>query len=294
MPNATPHPLLPKLGRRVRQHRLALGWTIKQAAERASLSPRFLTQLESGQANIAIGRLAALAEGFGIDLADLIQAASLGTASDVGVKEGGADAHLRQTLRARIAACPTNQLQACLGAVESVLQHDTRNGIALIGMRGAGKSTVGPELGSVLALPFLELNTQIEKLAGIRTAEIFSLHGEDYYQKLAYDALADLIASGRPVVVALPGGIVRDEATYNLALSRFTTVWLRADAEDYFNRVLEQGDHRPMAGRQDAPAELKELLRLREPLYAQSEMEVNTSNLDITDVVYEIVDQLSE
>ncbi|MBC8406253.1 MAG: helix-turn-helix domain-containing protein [Planctomycetes bacterium] len=292
MPTPAPHPLLPKLGRRVRQHRLALGWTIKQAAERAGLSPRFLTQLESGQANIAIGRLAALAEGFGIDLSNLIQAATLGTASEVVMREGEADAHLRQTLRTRIAACPTNQLQACLGAVESVLQHDTRNGIALIGMRGAGKSTVGPELGSVLALPFIELNTQIEELAGIRTAEIFSLHGEDYYQKLAYDALADLIASGRPVVVALPGGIVRDEATYNLALHRFTTVWLHADAEDHFNRVLEQGDHRPMAGRQNAPAELKQLLRLREPLYSKAEIKVQTSDLDIDEVVYEILDGL--
>jgi XRE family transcriptional regulator, aerobic/anaerobic benzoate catabolism transcriptional regulator len=285
-----PHPLLPKLGRRVRQLRLAHGWTIKQAAERSGLSARFMTQLEAGQANIAIGRLAALADGFGIDLVDLLQSATSATAL---IQESEADALLRQNLRSRVANCPTDQLQPCLSAVESVLQRDTRNGFALIGMRGAGKSTVGPELSSVLALPFIELSTEIERLAGIRTGEIFALHGEEYYRKLAYDALAHIIASGRPVVVALPGGIVTDEASYNLALSRFTTVWLRAEAEDYFNRVLEQGDHRPMAGRQDAPTELKELLRLREPLYAQADLEVNTSELDVTDVVYEIVDHLS-
>ena len=291
MSNPDPHPLLPKLGRRVRQLRLARGWTIKQAAQNSGLSARFMTQLEAGQANIAVGRLAALADGFGTDLVDLLQSATSGGATTP-IHEGEADAQLRQTLRSRVANCPTDQLQPCLSAVESVLQRDTRNGFALVGMRGAGKSTVGPELSSVLALPFIELTTEIEKLAGIRTGEIFALHGEDYYRKLAYDALAKLIASGRPVVVALPGGIVSDEASYNLALSRFTTVWLRAEAEDYFNRVLAQGDHRPMAGRQDAPTELKELLRLREPLYAQAEMEVNTSNLEVNDVVYEIVDNL--
>lgn len=291
MADAAPHPLLPKLGRRVRQMRLARGWTLKQAAEKSGLSARFMTQLEAGQANIAIGRLAALADGFGADLVDLLQTATSGAAA-APIQESDADALLRQTLRSRIANCPTDQLQPCLSAVESVLQRDTRNGFALIGMRGAGKSTVGPELGSVLALPFIELTSEIERLAGIRTAEIFALHGEDYYRKLAYDALANLIASGRPVVVALPGGIVTDEASYNLALSRFTTVWLRAEAEDYFNRVLEQGDHRPMAGRQDAPAELKELLRMREPLYSRADLEVHTSEMDITDVVYEIIDNL--
>jgi XRE family aerobic/anaerobic benzoate catabolism transcriptional regulator len=153
--------------------------------------------------------------------------------------------------------------------------------IALLGLRGAGKSTIGRRLARRLHLPFLELDRQIEGAAGLSVAEIFSLHGEPYYRRLEHEALDRLFAEGRRVVLATGGGIVAAPQTYDLLRRHARTVWLRARPEDHWNRVVRQGDRRPMADHPEAMAELRRLLGTREALYARAEHIVDTSRLGI-------------
>lgn len=220
--------LLSAVGSRVRSRRLEQGATLKQLAKSASLSPRFLSQLEAGQANIAIGRL--------LQVADALQV-------------------------------PLQQL----------LAEDRPLLIGLLGLRGAGKSTLGPQIAAALGIAFVELDQRIEAAAGLGLSELFALHGEPYYRRLEGQCLAALVAEGHPCVVALPGGIVHDDEAFQHLRHHATSVWLRATPEDHMTRVLAQGDQRPMAESEDAMAELRAILAAREPLYAQADITVDTS-----------------
>ncbi len=151
--------------------------------------------------------------------------------------------------------------------------------IALLGLRGAGKSTVGRRLARRLRVPFLELDRRVEEVAGLSLAEIFALHGEAYYRRLEKEALTRLLDEGRPMVLACGGGLVTAPDTYALLRRRAFTVWLRAEPEDHWNRVVRQGDRRPMADHPQAMGELRRLLRSREALYCEATHTVDTSKL---------------
>jgi len=157
--------------------------------------------------------------------------------------------------------------------------------IALLGVRGAGKSSVGAALAKKRGLPFFELDQAIEDTAGLPLSEIFALHGEAYYRRIEREVLAQVLAETRTVVLATGGSIVNDPASYGMLRERAATVWLRARAEDHWNRVVEQGDQRPMAQNPHAFAELRALLTAREPLYATAQHVVDTSDRSIDDVV---------
>ena len=219
--------------------------TMRELAERAGLSLRFVSQLEAGEANIAIGRLAAVAAALGVSLADLV------------AEEGASERAQRD--------------------------------VALLGLRGAGKSTIGPKVAAALGVPFVELDERIEEAAGLRVAEIFSLHGESYYRRLERECLERLLSDGSPSVIALSGGIVNNEEAFALARRRCMTVWLKAKPDDHMRRVLEQGDRRPVANRTDAMAELRAILASREPLYDLADLAVDTSRLDPAAAVESIV-----
>jgi XRE family transcriptional regulator, aerobic/anaerobic benzoate catabolism transcriptional regulator len=148
--------------------------------------------------------------------------------------------------------------------------------VALVGLRGAGKSTLGPPLARALGVPFRELDALIEEAAGLPLGQIFEIHGERYFRRLEREVLARLIASG-PAVIATGGGLVTDPETWGLVRATCTTVWLSAAPEDHYSRVLAQGDRRPMAGKADAMAELKALLTARKPLYGMADLSVDTS-----------------
>jgi XRE family aerobic/anaerobic benzoate catabolism transcriptional regulator len=149
--------------------------------------------------------------------------------------------------------------------------------IALLGLRGAGKSTLGPALAKRLAVSWIELDERIEQEAGLSLAEIFALHGEAYYRRLERQTIEEILDTGQPAVIETGGGIVTAEDTYALLRHQCTTVWLRALPSDHMARVQAQGDHRPMAGRPNAMRELEELLETRRPLYSQAEITINTS-----------------
>lgn len=161
--------------------------------------------------------------------------------------------------------------------------------VALLGLRGAGKTTVGRRLARRLRARFVELDRRIEQAADLSLTELFSLHGEEYYRRLERDVLQAVLGEGRSMVLATGGGIVTSPETYARLRRSATTVWLRATPEDHWNRVLRQGDRRPMADHPQAMSDLRALLAAREPLYAAAAHEVCTTGRTVDDVVTEIV-----
>ncbi|HTM25476.1 MAG TPA: shikimate kinase [Vicinamibacterales bacterium] len=157
--------------------------------------------------------------------------------------------------------------------------------VALLGLRGAGKTTIGRQLARCLRVRFVELDRRIEKAADMSLGELFSLYGEEYYRRLERETLKAVLAERRPMVLATGGGIVASPETYALLKKSAVTVWLRASPEDHWNRVVSQGDRRPMADHPQAMADLRALLAAREPLYASADHTIQTSNRTVDDIV---------
>jgi XRE family aerobic/anaerobic benzoate catabolism transcriptional regulator len=163
-------------------------------------------------------------------------------------------------------------------AADALLRAQRKRGpvIALTGLRGAGKSTVGPLLAAELGIPFVEMDALVQGAAGLPLDQIFELHGERYYRRLERETLQSILAGSRPTVVAAAGGVVNEPSSWKTLLDRTTVVWLRARPEDHWHRVVAQGDRRPMADNPDAMAELRSMLASRESRYAQAHVVVDT------------------
>ena len=174
--------------------------------------------------------------------------------------------------------------------LEGASDGTNRNIIALLGLRGAGKSSVGQGLATQRGIPFIEVDRRIEDAAGLSLGQIFELHGEGYYRRLETEVLADLLGQSQPMVIATGGSIVNHRDNFDLLKRSSCTVWLKAKAQDHWNRVIEQGDQRPMAENPHAFSELSTLLAERESLYASANLIIDTSGKSIGDVV----SQLSE
>ncbi|MFN0008875.1 MAG: shikimate kinase [Planctomycetota bacterium] len=180
-----------------------------------------------------------------------------------------------------------------LGDLLSLPLGGKRSGrVALLGLRGAGKSTVGRALALALEAPFVELDQRVEALAGSTLAEIFSLHGEERFHALEREALEQVLAEGERLVIATGGSIVAWEPTFARLRETCRTVWLRARPEEHYQRVVDQGDRRPMANHPRAMAELRLILAEREPLYSRCAVSVETSGRSVDGVVKGILDWL--
>ena len=262
-------PFLAALGERVRSLRARKGMTRRQLAVASGVSERHLANLELGVGNASILVLRQIAQACGCPLAELLGDETAATPEWLLIRSllrGRSEGELR---RGRLA------LAEVYGEADRPAERKRR--IALIGLRGAGKSTLGQMLADDLGLPFVELNREIERVAGASIAEIHNLYGPTAYRRYERRALEEAIQLYQDAVIATPGGIVSDAATFNLLLSHCFTVWLRAAPEEHMQRVQAQGDLRPMSGNQEAMEDLRRILAGREPFYGKAELAFDTS-----------------
>ena len=257
--------LMRRVGERVRKARELKGIPRRVLSDMSGVSPRYLAQLEAGEGNISIGLLQKVA--FALDhRIEWFMSDEDPWTSDVHhfarlYRRANAD------LRAR---------------VRDLLAPDTPGGkranrVALVGLRGAGKSTLGAKAAQALAIPFLELNREIEEQSGMPINELLAFYGQEGYRRLEAQALERVIATHDTMILAVAGGVVADPDVYNTLLANFHTIWLRATPEDHMERVRAQGDTRPMAGNPEAMDQLRSILTSREALYARALAELDTS-----------------
>jgi len=276
---------LQELGQRVRTTRGLRGMSRKVLARVSGISERYIAQLESGLGNVSIVLLRRIAHALAIPLDDLIPTPD--TAPDWPLLRD----LLRQATPEQIA-----QAKEILTGKSGARPAARRNGvsrIALIGLRGAGKSTLGRLLAERIGWDFVELNKEIERENGLSVAEIIALYGQEGFRRMEQAALARLLARDKPFVLATGGGIVSEPLTFDLILSSFFTVWLRAEPEEHMMRVRRQGDLRPMADDRSAMQELRTILLSREPLYSRASATVDTAGLSIKDAAARLIDTVA-
>jgi XRE family aerobic/anaerobic benzoate catabolism transcriptional regulator len=260
---------LVQLGQRVRNMRALRGMSRKVLAKVSGISERYIAQLEAGRGNVSIVLLRRVSNAMGAHLEDLIPDGQ--PAPDWPV--------IRDLLRK---ATPNQIAQAkdiLAGNGASALRQSAFAGIALIGLRGAGKSTLGKMLAKKIGWNFVELNKEIEAQNGLSVAEIIALYGQEGFRRMEQTALHQLLARKELTVLATGGGIVSEPITFDLILSSFYTIWLKAEPEEHMARVRGQGDLRPMADDRSAMSELRTILKSREPLYARASAVVDTAGL---------------
>ncbi|NYT38513.1 helix-turn-helix domain-containing protein [Allopusillimonas soli] len=269
-------PFLAALGERVRRMRARRGMTRKELARAASVSERHLANLEQGVGNASILVLRQIASAFNCVLAELVGDVTTSTPEWLLIRQLLEDRPEQDLQRAR-------QLLAELFDDPDAQRRNKLQQIALIGLRGAGKSTLGRLLAADLGYPFVELSAEIERVAGCGILEIHSLYGPTAYRRYERRALEESLQIYPEMVLATPGGLVSEPGTLNLLLSHCYTIWLRASPEDHMQRVMAQGDFRPMAGNNEAMADLKRILSSREAFYAKADWQCLTSEVTLQD-----------
>jgi XRE family transcriptional regulator, aerobic/anaerobic benzoate catabolism transcriptional regulator len=266
---------LEQLGQRVRTMRALRGMSRKVLAKVSGISERYIAQLESGKGNVSIVLLRRVSNAMGAHLEDLIPT------TDPAPDWQGDWQVIRDLLRK---ASPSQIAQAkdiLAGQRTAAHRRSSFAGIALIGLRGAGKSTLGKILAKNIDWTFVELNKEIERQNGLSVAEIIALYGQEGFRRMEQTALSQLLARKEPMVLATGGGIVSEPLTFDLILKSFYTIWLKAKPEEHMARVRRQGDLRPMADDRSAMAELRNILLSREPLYARASAVVDTAELSV-------------
>ena len=261
---------LAELGGRVRAWRAQRGMTRKALAADSGLSERFLADVESGKGNVSINSLEATARALNITVIDLLQDSARPALARA------------QGLLSRLDDSQLDQAYAVLANTFGLADTQGREQrVALIGLRGAGKSTLGAQLATERGVPFVELDREIEREAGTSMNEILLLHGQAGYRRYERRALLR-IAEEHPdgVVMTTGGSIVSERETFDLLQSRFYCVWLKANPEEHMSRVIAQGDMRPFdsgGANTEALEDLRRILASREALYARADAVVDTA-----------------
>ena len=263
------NPVLVALGERARNLRAQRGLTRKAVALAADVSERHLANLEYGTGNASILVLQQVAGALHCSLAELMGDFTTSSPEWLLIRELLEHRSEPELRRVRLAL---HELLS--GGSNDTARHGR---IALVGLRGAGKSTLGPLLARALDVPFIELSREIESLAGCSVREIHDLYGTTAYRRYERRAMEETIQIHSEVVIATPGGIVSDPATFNELLAHCTTVWLQAKPEEHMGRVVAQGDTRPMAANPEAMDDLRRILEGRREFYSKADHVLNTS-----------------
>ena len=271
------HPFLVGLGERVRALRARRGMTRRAVAVAADVSERHLANLEYGIGNVSMLVLLQVAGALRCSLAELIGDVTTRSPEWLLLREMLEHRDEGTLKRVRVAV---GELLG-MGGSPGEVQRARSPRVALVGLRGAGKSALGQRLADDLGFPFVELSREIEKFAGCSVSEIQALYGQNAYRRYERRALEEAIQIYPEAVVATPGGLVSDPATFNLLLSHCTTVWLQATPEEHMKRVIAQGDLRPMAASKEAMEDLKGILAGRAAFYSKADLRLDTSGLSV-------------
>ena len=259
------------LGKRVRHLRNLRGMTRKTVARESDVSERHLAQLEAGEGNVSIVLLRRIATALNVSLFELFGPEL----------EEPAEKQMIQRFLDRL---PNHRLEDVVFRLMrdfSPGEKVRRKRIALIGLRGAGKSTLGSRLADEMRVLFIELDGEIEKDTGMPLGEIFSLYGQSGYRAIERRTLTRVLNENESAVLSVGGGVVSEKETFDDLLSHCYTIWIKARPEEHMSRVLEQGDFRAMGGNDQAMEDLRRILEAREPLYRQADMEFDTSGSSV-------------
>jgi XRE family aerobic/anaerobic benzoate catabolism transcriptional regulator len=255
------------MGRRVRDLRAGLGMTRKELAAASAVSERYVAEVELGRGNVSVLILRQLADALQVSPALLL--------SDPDAAAENRAALVQLIERAPVAALP--RLRRLLEKTFIAEETARNRRVALIGLRGAGKSTLGRQLARQARVPFIELDAEIERAAGTPLSEIFLLYGQPGYRRYERECLERALSTNPSFVLAAGGSIVAEPSTFELLLQRCRTVWLQARPEEHMARVVEQGDLRPMTGQTQAMNDLRRILASRKVLYARADATLNTA-----------------
>jgi len=259
------------LGKRVRELRNRRGLTRKMMAREAEVSERHLAQLEAGEGNISIVLLRRIAGALHVSLAELFAAEA-------------ETRHEKVLIQRFLERLPAHRVEDAMFRLLREFGDEEaarRKRVALIGLRGAGKSTLGLRMGEEMNIPFIELDREIEKDTGMPLGEIFSLYGQTGYRSIEQRSLERVLHEQERAILSVGGGVVSEKETYDYLLSNCYTVWIKARPEEHMARVIAQGDLRAIAGGNQAMEDLRRILEAREPLYRKADMYLDTSGISV-------------
>jgi XRE family aerobic/anaerobic benzoate catabolism transcriptional regulator len=257
---------LAALGRQVREVRERRGMARKALSQSADVSERYLAQLEAGEGNVSVLLLRNVARALGVPMTDLLDP-----------RENSVEHRLIRRFFERL---PQHRLEDVVFRLMRDFGHEEaarKKRITLIGLRGAGKTTLGSALAAQIKYPFVELDREIEREAGISLSEVFLLYGQAGYRRIERRCLERVIGAHAEMVMTVGGGIVSEPETFNLLLHSSFTVWIKASPNEHMARVVAQGDLRPMHGHSEAMQDLNRILAGREPLYRKADVTLDTT-----------------
>lgn len=279
--NTGPGDLAARVGTRVRAIRSRRGMTRKNLAHHSEVSERYLAQLEAGSANISLSLLARIARTLDVNIVDFLPA------------DEQVIPPQHEALYELISTLSPDQLEQAYNILKENLVRNRQSlrGIALMGLRGAGKSTLGSLLAEHNQVPFVKLDETISQLSGMDIGDLISLRGQNVYRRFELQALQQIIADIRYAVLETGGSLISEKETYRLLRQHYYTVWVRAIPEDHMARVIAQGDLRPIsgAGRTQGMEDLKMILEERESDYRLADYTLMTSGRTVEDCVAELV-----
>ena len=275
------------LGERLRLIRAQRGMSRRVLAKHSGVSERYIAQFEAGAGNMSLLLLRRLTGSLGVPIEDLVAADRL---------DRSPDAVLLDRLLSRLSPAQLGEARRLLTErFAPDVSGVRRNRIALIGLRGAGKSTLGRRVAEARGTTLVELDREVERISRMELRDIFEVHGPTGFRRLEREALEMVLAAEQPVVIATGGGLVSEPATFELLLASCLTVWIKASPEEHMSRVVAQGDERPMADdKTNAMDDLKAILSSRAPLYAKADLVLDTSDRTLEESLSDLSAMLDE